>query len=117
MTLRIASHAEFHDALRAARADVQTFGEREPNNPVWRAVAGMLDTMASQTAGGREPTVEERRAAQLGALVDREIDPPQTEELADLSQRLKAINLYFIVWPDDGVDPEQMPEDEFLARL
>lgn len=117
MTLRIASHAAFHDALTRARADVQRLGQAEPNNPVWRAAAGMLDTMASQTADGREPTVDERRAAQLGALVDREIDPPQTDELVDLSQRLKAINLYFIVWPEDGVDPEEMPEDEFFARL
>ncbi|MEQ9322079.1 MAG: hypothetical protein RIF41_23120, partial [Polyangiaceae bacterium] len=85
MTLRIASHAAFHDALTAARADVQRLGAREPGNPVWRAAAGMLDTMAAQTAGGREPPVEERRAAQLGALVDREIDPPQTDELADVS--------------------------------
>jgi len=111
----IASRKSFAEELADARAKVQRFAEVEPNNPVWFHLAMMLDTMAVQTEGGREPTLEERRATRLGALVDRELEP--NVELEALSDQLKALHLYFIVWPDDGVDPDLMPEEELIARL
>lgn len=116
-TPRIASRKAFHEALATARAEVQRVGELEPNNPAWPFAAGVLDTMASQTANGREPTLEERRDSKLGPFVDRELEPAPTQEMAELNELLKALFLYFIVWPADGVDPEEMPEDELLERI
>ncbi|MCA9617424.1 MAG: hypothetical protein KC731_00285 [Myxococcales bacterium] len=115
--IRIASRRAYFEALTEARREVHRSWTAEPKNPAWPFAARLLDTMADQTAHGREPTREERRAQKLGALVDRELEPAPTEEAAALNQLLKAVNLYFIVWPEDGVDPEEMPEDEFLARL
>lgn len=113
----IASRRAFHDAVAAARAEVQRFRQAHPDDPALAFVAQMLDTMAKKTENGREPTLEERRAARLGVLVDRELQPPASQEQAALNQLLLAVNLYFMVWPPDGVDPEEMPEDEFLARI
>ncbi len=113
----IASRQAFHDALAAARAEVQRLRQPQPDHPALAYVAQMLDTMARKTANGREPTLEERRGTRLGALVDRELQPPASQEQAALNELLLAVNLYFMVWPPDGVDPEEMPKDEFLARI
>lgn len=113
----IASRQAFHDTLAAARAEAQRLRQPQPDHPALAYVAQMLDTMAKKTANGREPTLVERRGATLGALVDRELQPPASQEQAALNQLLLAVNLYFMVWPPDGVDPEEMTRDEFLARI
>jgi len=113
----IASRKAFRASLADARAAVQRLAEAEPKNPNWFYVAAMLDAMAAQTAGSREPTLDERRGATLGAIVDRELEPAPNADLAALNEQLKSLHLYFMVWPDDGVDPELMPEEELIARL
>lgn len=113
----IASREAFQASWAEARETVQRLAEAEPNNPNWFYAAGLLDVMATQSAEGREPTLDERRAATLGVLVDRELEPAPNAELAALNERLKSLHLYFMIWPDDGVDPELMPEEELIARL
>jgi len=116
-TIHISSGEEFREALTIAEAEVQKARGMRPNDPALSFIGGMLDTMAKLTAEGREPTLQERRDAKLGAIVDRELKPPSTQDEANLIGLLLAVNLYFMVWPEDGVDPEEMSRDEFLARL
>lgn len=116
-TVRIASRKDFIEALAIAQAEVKKVIAQRASAPALSFISGMLDTMEKLTANGREPTPEERRDAKLGALVDRELQPPSTQEEANLIGLLLAVNLYFMIWPDDGIDPEEMSREEFLARL
>ncbi len=115
--LRIASHKAFQRALTQTRADVEDRWREEPRNPAWPVVTRMLEAMAEQTDRHREPSLEERRANMLGPYVDRELEPPADDPSAALNQRLKALFLYFAVWPDDGVDPEEMSDEDLLERI
>ncbi len=115
-SIRIASHEAFAESLAIAQAEVHKAGSTRPT-PALSFISGMLETMAKLTANGRGPTLQERRDAKLGAIVDRELQPPSTQDDANLIGLLLAVNLYFMVWPDDGVDPEEMSRDEFLARI
>lgn len=115
--VRIASRRAFSDALERAREAVHRFALTEAENPVWPFAARMLEVMAVQTDGGREPSLRERRAAKLGALVDREMQPAPTADHAALNELLLAVNLYFVVWPANGIDPEEMPEEDYLDRM
>lgn len=115
--LRIASRETFRQALAETQADVEDRWREEPRNPAWPVVTNMLERMSEQTDRRREPSLEERRANMLGPYVDRELEPPADEPSAALNQRLKALFLYFAVWPAEGVDPEEMSDEDLLERI
>lgn len=115
--LRIASRDTFRRALAEARADVEERWRQEARNPVWPVVTHMLEHMAERTDRGREPSLEERRGNMLGPYVDRELEPAPDDPSAALNQRLKALFLYFAVWPANGVDPEELPDEVLLERI
>jgi hypothetical protein len=113
----MANRKAFFDCLTETLGEIRRLRQVEANHPYWPMIQRQLEAIQQWTANSREPTIEERSSIQIGVLVERELEPPDNEDLADLNKRLKAVNLYFQIWPPDGVDPENMPEDEFLARL
>ncbi|HMY21418.1 MAG TPA: hypothetical protein PKA58_34080 [Polyangium sp.] len=99
-TLPLTNRPDFFEVLEQTRLEVENLAARGSGHGPMKSVAVQLEVMKRQTAGGRNPTEDERDAITIGLIAVRELEPPSSESMADLIERLHELNGYFREWPD-----------------
>jgi|SRR5580704_7077457 hypothetical protein len=85
---------------------------RTPQNAIMQGIKKQLDAMKRWTDKGRTPSEIERRNIDVGLIAARELSD-STGELANLAQKLFALNNYFEDWPTDAEAASATDEDSF----
>jgi hypothetical protein len=98
--LPLTNRADFFEVLKRTRVEVERMVANDPAAGPLQSVAAQLAAMKSQTAQGRNPTEDERDAITIGLIAARELEPPTSEAMGDLIERLHELNGYFREWPD-----------------
>ncbi len=98
--LPLTNRADFFDVLEQTRVEAEALAARGSGFGPMKSVAKQLEEMKRQTANGRNPTEDERDAVTIGLIAVREFEPPTSESMADLIERLHELNGYFREWPD-----------------
>lgn len=99
-TLPLTNRSDFFEVLEQTRLEVETLAARSSGHGPMKSIAVQLGEMKRQTAGGRNPTEDERDAITIGLIAVRELEPPSSESMADLIEILHELNGYFREWPD-----------------
>jgi hypothetical protein len=102
---QITSRKELQERIERAVADLAALLGRSPGFTPYEDVERQLRLLERWTAGGREPTDDEREQIRIGLIVVREFDPQPEMWLYDIMQNLHAIQGYVRVWPPDGEPP------------
>jgi hypothetical protein len=110
----IDSRADYERVLRQATEVARRTLAQSPNNPIMQRINKQLDAMKRWTDNGREPSESERRNIDVGLIAARELSEA-TGEVADLAQKLSALNNYFEDWPTDE-EAANAEEDDFLEE-
>ncbi len=66
------------------------------------SIARQLEAIKAWTAGGREPTLDERRKVSIGLIATRELEPAASADDAAYLTRLYEIDGYFSDWLSDA---------------
>lgn len=97
----IKSRDEFFVTLERARARLVEEAARTPEYFLWPLMLRQLDAMHEWTAGGREPTPEERERITVGTLAARELDTVDDAAVAAIGRDLSELQYFFQVhYPD-----------------
>ena len=98
---KITRRDEFFVTLERALTRLAEESARTPGYYLWPLMLRQLDAMREWTAGGREPTPEERERITVGTLAARELDTVDDAALASLGQDLSELQYFFQVhYPD-----------------
>ncbi|MEZ4390645.1 MAG: hypothetical protein R3A48_06075 [Polyangiales bacterium] len=98
---KITSRDEFFVTLERTHARLAEESARTPEYDLWPLMLRQLDAMREWTAGGREPSAEERERVTVGTLAARELDTVDDAALASLGQDLSELQYFFQVhYPD-----------------
>ncbi len=108
----INSRADYHRVLREATTIVAGILTRTPPNAIMQGIKKQLDAMKRWTDNGRAASEIERRNIDVGLIAARELSD-STGEVADLAQKLFALNNYFEDWPTDAEAASATDEDFF----
>ncbi len=88
--------------------------EQAPNDPTLNSILTQLDYIKRLTAGGREPTLDERTSTRIGVRLLREFEPAQTDEIEDWANVCGEVEAYFRDWLDDAtfqtIDEDDLPD-------
>lgn len=98
--LPLTNRTDFLDVLDMTLLEAKQRAAKGPGFGPMQSVADQLVFMKLQTAGGRNPTEDERDAVTIGLIAVREMEPPDTASMADFIERLHELNGYFREWPD-----------------
>lgn len=98
--LPLTNRADFFEVLERTRLEAIKIAANGPGFGPMQSIADQLERMKSQTAGDRDPTEDERDAITIGLIAVRELEPPSSEAMGDLIERLHELNGYFREWPD-----------------
>jgi hypothetical protein len=96
----INSRTDFHRVLGEARALAQRSLAASPKNPAMQNIQRQLNAMAGWTDKAREPSEADRGKIDVGLVAARELSEA-TGPVAELAQKLFALNNYFEDWPSD----------------
>lgn len=97
----INSRSDFFRVLEQTLDEARSFSEKAPGFAPMELIVMQLEAMQSWTAGGREPTLEERKRIDIGPIAIRELEPAEDEEQDEFQLRLHELNGYFEDWPDE----------------
>ena len=111
----INSRADFHRVLGEATDIAQSLLAQSPKDAVMLRIQMELEAMDKWTAGGREPSAEERGRIDIGLVAVRELeDAPGVGQ--DFLDKLHALNSYFEDWPTDQQAASATDEDFFNPK-
>jgi hypothetical protein len=97
----IDSRADFVAMLAKARELARALLARGAQNGVLQAIDAQLGALQAWTAGGGEPTVDQRRTITMGVLVVRELDGVLDPEVQALVAHIHPLSNYVEDWPTD----------------
>src|ERR1700735_101715 len=106
----IDSRLDYHRVLGESLDTVRRLVARAPANSTMLRINKQLEAMKRCTAGGREPTDNERRNIDVGVVAARELTET-TFEISDLTEKLLILNNYFGAGPTDAQAAKPNDED------
>lgn len=110
----IKQRSDFYPAVDDAIARTFALLEQAPTDPTLNSILTQLDYIKRLTAGGREPTPDERTSTRIGVRLLREFDPAPTDEIEDWAKVCREVEGYFRDWLDDAtfqtIDEDDLPE-------
>jgi hypothetical protein len=98
--------------LREARTIAGRQLELAPKNPVMQNIVRHLDAMKRWSNDGRDPSERERGNIDVGLVAARELSEA-AGDVAELAQKLSALNNYFEDWPTDQ-EAATATDDDFF---
>jgi hypothetical protein len=108
----INSRADFHRILGEATDVVRGILAQSPKDEVMLRIQMELEAMANWTAGGREPSEEERSSIDIGLVAVRELEGvPWVDQ--NFLDKLHVLNSYFEDWPTDEQAASATDDDFF----
>jgi hypothetical protein len=108
----INSRTDYQRVLGEATGIAIRILARTPQNAIMQGIKKQLDAMKRWTDKGRTPSEIERRNIDVGLIAARELSD-STGEVANLAQKLFALNNYFEDWPTDAEAASATDEDFF----
>jgi hypothetical protein len=102
--------------LKEARAITRALLKATPGNPTIATIDTQLDAMERWTAGGAEPTRNDRDRIQVGLIAVRELDADRQDASGELARKLCALDNDFKEWPTDD-QAARATDADYWARF
>jgi hypothetical protein len=110
----IKRRSDFYPAVDDAIARTFALLGQAPNDPTLSSILTQLEYIKRITAGGREPTYDERTSTRIGVRLLRAFEPAQTDEIEAWINVCSEVEGYFRDWLDDAtfqtIDEDDLPE-------
>ena len=110
----IKQRSDFYPAVDDAIARTLQLLEQAPEESTLNSTLTQLNHVKRLTAGGREPTPDERTSTRIGVQLLREFEPAQTDDIEDWMKVCREVEGYFRDWLDDAtfqtIDEDDLPE-------
>lgn len=97
--MAILTTADFHAELEKALQTARDLCASVPEYEVYERIRRELEAMSEWTAGGRTPTVEERKRIDIGLVAVRELEPPSDAAMEEFCGHLHRLNYAVDFWP------------------
>jgi hypothetical protein len=109
----INSRADFFRVLGEARALARKLLQRSPGDPTLLSINRQLEAIAGWTAGGREPTKQERKSLDMSVRAVRELSNSGDPVVDRFSTTIMELDAYFEDWPTDEQAASATDDDFF----